>query len=600
MSSKNLKQINKTTKIKLIYENSFECKYQENQENLNESIRNEVFKLILGDRESFFLKLRLLVDDKEIPFLTDNISDLEKTSPKQKRISNDFNQIFDVLYDESLKRTNIKYIKKQSYAHNNEAFLKNKNDISLSKNVKFEEKEDSRNDKEEDDDISSIDSSHREPNFLKNYNDLGDGRSINSYEDLSLLDKTHNKSIQGNMKFKFFTGHEENQRIDILICDNFKSRYESSIHPNMLRNTNKSIEPKKQNLLEKSFINNQSANYKIYLLYGNLSYSMGSYKKASKFFQTGINILTENSENSMTLNSIIYISLLKNNLAKCLLNTLYVQESIVIFKEIINDLSEKLQNIGDDDYLRQAIFKLNILKIVVQFNLAEAYYCLEEFEKSSTILDNLFEELTSENTIEFIEEFSYDEKEITRYFAKYYLIMGKIFYRLNKLYSSMDYFNQSVKLKNEEKTEQKEDLAQIYNYIALIYSKENDIEKAEKFIEKSLNIYWLLYGEESVKTVMISLNKSFILKLNKDNVKCLENLLSAKDIFLKSKSEEKVYGAVILRALGTFYFDLENEVKGLDFYTKANNIYKNYFETRQISMFEINMIMMNYYGLMNI
>mgnify|MGYP000521514783 FL=1 len=80
----------------------------------------------------------------------------------------------------------------------------------------------------------------------------------------------------------------------------------------------------------------------------------------------------------------------------------------------------------------------------------------------------------------------------------------------------------------------------------------------------------------------------------------MENLTSAKNIFLKSKSEEKVYGAVVLRALGTFHFDLENEAKGLDYYTKANNLYKNYFETRQISMFEINKIMLNYYGLMNI
>jgi tetratricopeptide (TPR) repeat protein len=599
MSTGNLKNIVKSIKFKLVYENSFDFKNQENQENLNESIKNEVIKLILGDKESFFSKLHLIVEDIEIPFLSDSNLDSEKASPKQKKFTDDFSQIFDVLYDGSLKKTNLKNIKKQSYAHHNDTFLKSKNDISLNKHAKFEGKEYYRNEKEEDDDISSIDSSHREPNFLKNYNDLGDGdgRSINSYEDLSLL---HNKSNHDNMKFKFFTTEEENERIDILICDNFKSRYESSIHPNILKNTNKSFEPKKQNLLEKSFINIQSTNYRIYLLYGNLSYSMGSYKKASKFFQTGINILNENSENSMFLNTIIYVSLLKNNLAKCLLNTLYVQESIVIFKEVINDLTDKLQNFGDDDYLRQAKFKLNLLKIVVQFNLAEAYYCLEEFEKCSNILDSLFEELTSEITLEFIEEFSYDEKEVSRYFAKYYLIMGKIYYRLNKLDSSLDYFNQSIKMKNEEKTEHKEDLAQIYNYIALIYSKENDLEKAEKFIEKSLNIYWLLFGEESIKTVMIDLNKSFILNLKGDNVKCLDNLLLAKDIFLKSKSEEKVYGAVILRALGTFYFDLENEVKGLDFYTKANNIYKNYFETRQISMFEINKILKNYYGLMNI
>ena len=484
MSTQNLKTINKITKVKLIYETSFEIKLQEN---FNEAIRNEVIKTIISDKESFLSKLRIKVEDKEFPFLTEsNYDSSDKIAQKQKQISEDFNEIFDVIVEESTKKNLRKNMKKQSYAHPNEPFLKNKNDISFQsnensnknqKNAHFEEKDDLKPEKE-DDDLSSIDLSQKEPNFLKYGNDLGDGRSMNSYEDLSLLDKTHNKSYIDNIKIGVFTNDEENQRIDVLICDNFKSRYESSIHPNLLKNTNKPIETKKQSLLEKSGMN-KSTNYRIYLLYGNLSYSMGSYKKASKFFETGIKIVNENSENSTSIKTLVFTSLLKNNLGKCLFNTLYIQESIAIFKEISNDLTEKLQNFFEEDHHKQTIFKLNLLKIVVEFNLAEALFCLEEFEKSSSILERLFEELTSEATLNFIEEFSYDEKEITRYFAKYYLIMGKINYRLNNFDVSMDYFNQSIKMKKEEKTEHKEDLAQIYNYMALIYSKENDLEKVQ-------------------------------------------------------------------------------------------------------------------------
>ena len=102
MSTQNLKTINKITKVKLIYETSFEIKLQEN---FNEAIRNEVIKTIISDKESFLSKLRIKVEDKEFPFLTEsNYDSSDKIAQKQKQISEDFNEIFDVIVEESTKK----------------------------------------------------------------------------------------------------------------------------------------------------------------------------------------------------------------------------------------------------------------------------------------------------------------------------------------------------------------------------------------------------------------------------------------------------------------------------------------------------------------
>ena len=107
-------KINPKTKVKLIYDTSFDIKLQDKQETISDLARNEVIKCILADKESFFLKLRLKVNDIEIPFLTESNSDslFEKTvmkqNLKQKQFTEDFNQIFDVLVKENTKRSSLK------------------------------------------------------------------------------------------------------------------------------------------------------------------------------------------------------------------------------------------------------------------------------------------------------------------------------------------------------------------------------------------------------------------------------------------------------------------------------------------------------------
>lgn len=512
-----------------------------------------------------------------------------------------------------------------------------------------------------DDDLSSIHSSHLEPNFLKgniNRHNM-EGASLNSYENLTVLEEGkfekeaefqeksgYDQHYQGNgsqkkMKIGCFMEDDTGKQIDLLICDNFKSRYESTIHPNIIKNTSQYFSTKQLNILEKNkCVNN---NHKIYLLYGNIAYSMGSYYKAQKFYQTGINtIINENKESPNSLNYVIFKCLLQNNFAKCLINTLNIKASIPILENSINTLNEKIlsynetesantnnniNNISLDQNVnanvihnndpnqnnanninnpnKNIIYKFKLLKFIIEFNLAEAYYCLEDYKQSHTILEKTFEELTSESTLGYYEshniaDLSYDDKELSKFFVKYYYICGKIQYRLDNLQLAMDSFTQSINLRGEERNEHKEDLAQIYNYIALIFCKQNQFEKALKYINKSLNIYWLLYGEEHIKTNMVQLNLSYIQKMKGENLKCLEILNKIRENFVQSKEAEKVFGAVIYRAIGTCYFEMENEIKGLTFYTKANNIYKKHFVSNKVTMNEINSIILNLFGLINV
>lgn len=531
----------------------------------------------------------------------------------------------------------------------------NKNNLSSNLLEKdYFEKNTNLKEEGHEDDLSSIHSSHLEPNFLKgniNRHNIEGGASLNSYENLTVLEEGkfdketdfqeksgYEAHFQGagsqkKMKIGCFMEDDTGKQIDLLICDNFKSRYESSIHPNILKNTSQFFSMKQLNLLEKNkCVNN---NHKIYLLYGNIAYSMGSYHKAQKFYQTGINtIIEENKDNPNSLDYVIFKCLLQNNLAKCLINCLNIKPAITVLETAVNTLNEKLSflhesesnnnnnnnnplepnqntnnnannNNNNNSYNKNLIYKFKLLKFIIEFNLAETYFFLEEYKQSHTILDRIFEELTSESTLGYYEshniaDLSYDDKELSKFFVKYYYICGKIQFRLDNMQLAMDSFTQSINLRGEEKNEHKEDLAQIYSYVALIYCKQNQFEKALKYINKALNIYWLLYGEDHIKTNMVQLNLSYIQKMKGENLKCLETLNKIRENFVQSKEAEKVFGAVIYRAIGTCYFEMENEIKGLTFYTKANNIYKKYFISNKVTMSEINSIILNLFGLINV
>lgn len=267
--------------------------------------------------------------------------------------------------------------------------------------------------------------------------------------------------------------------------------------------------------------------------------------------------------------------------------------------------TDKLDDNKYNKSSKNILYKLIMLKILIELNLAESYYYIDYFKESTMILEKIFEDLTSERTLKYCESNNpadlSSDKEISKCFAKYYYVLGKIQYRIGNYQIAMDYFNQSINLRGVNNNEHKEDLAQTYNYMSLIYYTSNNYEKSIKFINKAYNIYWLLYGEDHIKTNMIYLNLSHIQKIKGENLKCLEILNKIKERSISgNNSSEKIFIAIFYRALGTFYFDMENEIKGLSYYSKANNIYKKYFNRNKITMNEINTIILNLFGLITI
>ena len=530
---------------------------------------------------------------------------------------------FQISNENSTKENfNINKISNENYTNleNNFKIHINKNENQQNLNQTKPEEEGKKDKEDTDSDISSIGSSNGDHNIMKSKQLEIDGVSNLSYENLTVLedaksprsltqtkfkfDKIENKTNINKIKIGCFMEEKTIKQIDLLICDNFKSRYESSIHPNILKNTSINFSHKQLHMLEKNKSVNK--NYKSYILYGNIAYSMGIYHKACKFYQTGINTMKEEiKENSNDQsNCLIFKCLLQNNLAKCMMNLLNIKGSINILETAYLNLNEKIIFLEDHSD-RLFVNKIKNLRLIIEFNLAEAYFCMHDYEKSSFILDKIFEELTSDNTLKYYDstadlDISFDDKQISKSFVRYYYISGKIQFRLDNHQLALDYLNQSIFLRRDEKNEHKEDQAQVFNYIALIYCKQNQFEKAIKYINKVYDIYWLLYGEDHVKTNLIALNHSYILKMKNENLKALEIINNAKENSSKSKENDKIFDAVFYRAIGTCYFEMENEIKGLTYYSKANNIYKKYHIVNKVTMNEINSIILNLYGLVSI
>ena len=600
-----------------IFHFSSKSKTEKNIFNLkNHTENNSTYLNLPSNKTKLFLNDQNFLENNKL--INQNIN-ITNNIPINKSNPNLINQNNSNLIFLKIPKENNNIINLSNSANKSLISNQTDNNINNSKQEDFE-----KNTKEElDSDISCIlSSNNEEPNFLKCKQDI-DGGSTLSYENLTVLDEAKSpqssitkksqknsenfihknyseKENKNKLKIGCFMEEETGKKIDLLICDNFKSKYESSIHPNILKNTSHCFSTKQINMLEKNKCVN--TNHKIYILYGNIAYSMGAYDKALKFYQTGL--ITIKEESTFLFNFLIIKTLFQNNIAKCMLNLMNVKGSIGILEIAENNLSEKI-NILDEKIDKNYFYKILLLKVIIELNLSEAYYCVQDYKTSGCFLDKVFEDLTSENTLKYYEshkdfELAYDDKEISKFFVKYYYLSGKIQFRLENYQLALDYFNQSINLRKDLKNENKEDQAQVYNYLALIFCKQNQFEKALKNINKSYNIYWLLYGEEHYKTNLSSLNHSFIFKKKNENLKALEILNKSKDLCMCGKDSDEIFTAVFYRAIGTCYFEMENEIKGLNYYSKANNIYKKYYSLNNVSMSEINSIIINLFGLISI
>jgi tetratricopeptide (TPR) repeat protein len=139
--------------------------------------------------------------------------------------------------------------------------------------------------------------------------------------------------------------------------------------------------------------------------------------------------------------------------------------------------------------------------------------------------------------------------------------------------------------------------SEIYNYLGLVYLSLNNHRQASFYLEKAISMFKAMYGEGHVKTLMASLNLVNLYKNSKECVKALTTLDNAINLCSNNKEASEIYLAILHRVLGTCYFELGNEVKGLLNFSKANTIHKNYINISKIPINEISTMIQNMYGI---
>jgi tetratricopeptide (TPR) repeat protein len=374
----------------------------------------------------------------------------------------------------------------------------------------------------------------------------------------------------------------EGHFMHLLICDNFKQSYETTLAAAAMPDDSMACD-------------HMSKNYKVSVLFGNISYSIGLYDKALYFYEKALNFLQsekphEDVEES-EVNHLLHLALLQSNIARSYINCLKITEGIAYLISASENLSsihrESLENKG---LLNQIL----LLKINIEFNLVESYHMIENYERSKFFLDNISNVINNQ-----LKSFK-DHKEKQKILARYYNNLGKLQLKSNDTISSLNNFERASNLIPENDTQSQAMLPDIYNNISLVHSKLLDNEKALLFANKSLEVKTRLYGEDDIKTLLSYINIAYFYQASKKIKLALETLQHALEICEKNKDIEEIFTAVLYRALGQCYFALGNELKGLCNYSKANVIYKKFLLNKFISLSEVNMVIQNMFGIISI
>jgi tetratricopeptide (TPR) repeat protein len=424
------------------------------------------------------------------------------------------------------------------------------------------------------------------PAFRKEYSELNlkDSDSYRahskSYEDILDYDKKDEgtNSLEGNNSleeekysekdlqnpFHFNAAQDEKTGLNLLNCDSFRETYESTLCTSTESNNRSVVD--------------FSKNYHLLILFGNISYSIGMYERARTFYNSAlhtVNLLTQekNIEN-------INIALLEINIGRSLINDFKVKEGL----EHLNTAKEKLEN---SDTLYSSILKLHI-----NYDLAEANFLIDNFETSINLLIEIYEVLSKRKSI-------LESEEKTRMLCKYYFTVGKIFLKTNNYCIAQENFICAKSLSKELKGECVFQ-AELYNSLSIAQLKQNEYEKAVESSEKCINIFTEIYGANHPKTLMAATNLSYIYQHNSENRKALELLQATLKTATMNKELDDIFMAIIYRAIGNCYFNIGNERQGLVNFSKANIIYKEYVAMNCSTISGINLALENMYGMINV
>lgn len=429
--------------------------------------------------------------------------------------------------------------------------------------------------------FAKVDESNR---FFEDSDDsLGNIREEGKYSDEFVIEhENFNNSVREVSKLNdsFDSQHShESHFMHLLICDNFKQSYETTLAAAAMPDD--SIE-----------CDHTSKNYKVSVLYGNISYSIGLYDKALYFYEKALNFLQSEKPHDdvaeSEVNHLLHLALLQSNIARSYINCLKITEGIGYLISASENLSSiDRESIGNKGLINQIL----LLKINIEFNLIESFHMIENYERSKFYLENISDEINSKL------KYCKDKNKI---YARYYNILGKLQLKSNDTISSLKNFERALSLIPENDIESQAMFSEIYNNISLVHFKLSEIEKALQFADKSLELKCRLYGEDDLKTVLSYINIGYFYQATKKTKLALETLQNALEICEKNKDIEEIFTAVVYRALGQCYFGLGNEPKGICNYSKANIIYKKFLHNKFISLSEVNMVIQNMFGLISI
>ena len=264
-------------------------------------------------------------------------------------------------------------------------------------------------------------------NLIQNENSLHDDLQINLKHEV----KSPLKGFNINFDIKSFptleskleeeSNSNEGHLLDLLICDNFKQSYESTLERTSLPDDNSTS------------CEHISKNYKVSVLFGNISYSIGLYDKSIHFYERGLNLLeTEKSTDSEVIH-FLHIALLQNNIARSYINCLKISEGICYLLSASENIF-KIQNINNTagkENCQSLATHIMLMKINIEFNLVESYFLIENKERSSFFLDDIFKIINNE-LLNY-----HDEKEKLKIMSRYYYNLGKYELRINEINNSL-------------------------------------------------------------------------------------------------------------------------------------------------------------------
>jgi tetratricopeptide (TPR) repeat protein len=218
---------------------------------------------------------------------------------------------------------------------------------------------------------------------------------------------------------------------------------------------------------------------------------------------------------------------------------------------------------------------------------------IEDYNSSLNLLDKII--IVINNNKKDLEE-----KEKTRFLFKYHKNLGKLSYRIHENNYALKNFNKSLTLLNEYNAENKNEFAEIYNYLSLIYNAQKDYNQSIMNIKQSNDLFKLVGGKHSLKAIMSLINTALIYKDNKETFKAIQELDKIIEVASNRKEIDDIYLAILYRILATCCFEMGNEQKGLSFFSKANLIHKNIGRVSEIPIYKVNEIIKNMYGLLGL